>query len=96
MVDHPAISVIGRSFDMLMLFKLTIFWFIDNYPLDLFSAAPINDLNKGCGSNGLDFNSGWNCTPTNQGWLGISRISGSKPSGEKAENIIPFSFKGAQ
>ena len=32
---------------------------------------------------------GWNCTPTNQGWLGISTISGSSPSGDMPENRRP-------
>jgi len=31
------------------------------------TAAPMNEANSGCGSNGRDFSSGWNCTPTNQG-----------------------------
>ena len=34
----------------------------------LFSlAARTKSANSGCGWNGLDFSSGWNCTPTNQG-----------------------------
>ena len=35
--------------------------------LPCFTAAAINDLNSGCGANGRDFSSGWNCTPMNQG-----------------------------
>ena len=31
------------------------------------TAAPMKDLNSGCGSKGRDFNSGWNCTPMNHG-----------------------------
>ena len=31
------------------------------------TAAAMNDLNSGCGSNGRDFSSGWYCTPMNQG-----------------------------
>ena len=31
------------------------------------TAAPMKDENSGCGSNGRDFSSGWNCTPMNQG-----------------------------
>ena len=30
-------------------------------------AAAMKLANKGCGSNGRDFSSGWNCTPMNQG-----------------------------
>ena len=30
-------------------------------------AAPINSRNSGCGRIGRERNSGWNCTPTNQG-----------------------------
>ena len=30
-------------------------------------AAAMKLANSGCGSNGRDFSSGWNCTPTNQG-----------------------------
>jgi len=32
-------------------------------------------------------NSGWNWTPTNHGWFFNSIISGSKPSGDKAEKL---------
>src|SRR5208282_5795595 len=39
------------------------------------SDAPMNAANSGCGSNGLDLNSGWNWQPRNQGWLGASTIS---------------------
>src|SRR5260370_39793954 len=31
------------------------------------TAAPTKDANRGCGSNGRDLSSGWNCTPMNQG-----------------------------
>lgn len=34
---------------------------------DCSSAAATNPAKSGCGSNGLDFNSGWNCTPINHG-----------------------------
>src|SRR3954469_5918866 len=30
-------------------------------------AAWMNELNSGCPSHGVDLNSGWNCTPMNQG-----------------------------
>ena len=30
-------------------------------------AAAMKLANRGCGSNGRDFSSGWNCTPMNQG-----------------------------
>ncbi len=46
------------------------------------TAASMNDANSGCGSNGRDFSSGWNCTPTNQGWSSYSTISGRMPSGD--------------
>ena len=55
--------------------------------LDCFKAALIKSANNGCGENGLDFNSGWNCTPINQGWFVISIISGKEPSGETPEKI---------
>jgi hypothetical protein len=32
-----------------------------------FIAAPMKEAKRGCGSKGLDFSSGWNCTPMNQG-----------------------------
>src|SRR5678815_5567710 len=38
-------------------------------------AAPMNVLNSGCGSNGLDLNSGWNWHPMKWGWSGNSTIS---------------------
>src|SRR5690606_32678100 len=34
---------------------------------DCASAASMKPANSGCGSNGLLFSSGWNCTPTNHG-----------------------------
>ena len=45
----------------------------------------MKEANSGCGSKGRDFSSGWNCTPMNQGWSGISTISGNSPSGDKPE-----------
>ena len=45
----------------------------------------MNDVNRGCGSNGFDFSSGWNWTPINHGWSGISTISGRMPSGDMPE-----------
>ena len=39
-----------------------------NYTSRLCStAASMNEANRGCGSKGRDFSSGWNWTPTNQG-----------------------------
>ena len=57
--------------------------------LDRFKLALIKDENRGWGSKGLDFNSGWNWTPTNQGWSGISNISGRELSGDIPEKISP-------
>src|SRR5581483_11106750 len=48
-------------------------------------AASMNEANSGCGSNGRDFSSGWNCTPMNQGWSSYSTISGRMPSGQPGE-----------
>ena len=45
----------------------------------------MNEANSGCGSNGRDFSSGWNCTPINQGWSSYSMISGRMPSGDMPE-----------
>src|SRR5208283_2056591 len=56
---------------------------------DCWTAAWMNEVNSGCGSNGLDFNSGWNCTPMNHGWSGRSTISGRTPSGDMPENTMP-------
>ena len=53
------------------------------------TAAWMNDANSGCGSNGRDFSSGWNCTPMNQGWSSYSTISGSTPSGDRPEKRRP-------
>src|ERR1700693_1051720 len=53
------------------------------------TAAWMNDANKGCGSKGRDFSSGWNCTPMNQGWSSYSTISGNTPSGDIPENFKP-------
>src|SRR5690606_38020310 len=58
---------------------------------DCSTAALMKAWNSGWGSNGLDFSSGWNWTPTNQGWSGISTISGSWPSGDMPENSSPAS-----
>src|SRR5690348_730927 len=54
------------------------------------TAAAMKLANSGCGSNGLDLSSGWNCTPMNQGWSVRSTISGSRPSGDTPENRRPF------
>ena len=51
--------------------------------LDCSTAAPMKEAKSGCGSKGRDFSSGWNCTPMNQGWSGISTISGRSPSGDR-------------
>src|SRR5713101_6559896 len=56
---------------------------------DCTTAASMNDANSGCGLNGRDFSSGWNCTPMNHGWSSYSTISGSTPSGERPENLKP-------
>src|SRR3546814_6941073 len=56
---------------------------------DCSTAALMNEAKSGCGSNGLDFSSGWNCTPRNQGCSGNSTISGSKPSGDMPEKRKP-------
>jgi hypothetical protein len=53
------------------------------------TAAPMNEANSGCGSNGRDFSSGWNCTPMNQGWSVNSMISGKMPSGYMPQNRMP-------
>ena len=60
---------------------------------DCFKLAWIKEENNGWGSKGLDFNSGWNWTPTNHGWVSISKISGSKLSGDVPEKIKPFFVK---
>src|SRR5260370_12410124 len=39
------------------------------------SAAPMKAAKSGCGSSGLDLNSGWNWQPRNQGCSGASMIS---------------------
>src|SRR5260370_3078228 len=39
------------------------------------SEAPMKAAKSGCGSRGLDLNSGWNWQPRNQGWFGASMIS---------------------
>src|SRR5207245_4945723 len=38
-------------------------------------AAPMKAAKSGCGSSGLDLNSGWNWQPRNQGCSGASTIS---------------------
>ena len=53
------------------------------------TAASTNEANSGCGSNGRDFSSGWNCTPMNQGWSAYSMISGSTPSGDMPQKRMP-------
>ena len=35
--------------------------------LDCATAAAMKPSNSGCGAKGLDFSSGWYCTPMNQG-----------------------------
>ena len=41
----------------------------------------------GAGSNGLDFSSGWNCTPMNQGWSGdLDDLRQLSSSGDMPEN----------
>ena len=39
------------------------------------TAAPMKAAKSGCGSRGLDLNSGWNWQPRNHGWSGASTIS---------------------
>src|SRR5258707_1514593 len=56
---------------------------------DCTTAASMKDANSGCGSNGRDFSSGWNCTPMNHGWSSYSTISRSTPSGERPEKRRP-------
>ena len=34
---------------------------------DWATAASMKEVNRGCGAKGLDFSSGWNWTPMNQG-----------------------------
>ena len=63
--------------------------FTDAYGQQSCTAAAMNEVNSGCGSSGLDFSSGWNCTPMNQGWSGISMISGSLPSGDQPDTSMP-------
>ena len=57
--------------------------------LDCSTAARMKAANRGCGAIGRDFSSGWNCTPTNQGWPGSSIISGRRPSGDMPEKRRP-------
>src|SRR5437879_3170780 len=52
-----------------------------------FSAAVTKALNKGWPARGVEVNSGWNCTPTKNGWPGISIISGSFSLGVRAETL---------
>src|SRR5581483_258830 len=51
--------------------------------------APMNVLNKGCGSSGFDLNSGWNWHPMKCGWFGNSTISTYVPSGVEPEILRP-------
>src|SRR5207244_13026007 len=55
------------------------------------SAAPMNAAKSGCGSSGLDLNSGWNWQPRNHGWSGASTISTKFLSGDTPEMISPCS-----
>ena len=52
-------------------------------------AAAMNSRNKGWALLGRLFSSGWNWTPTNQGWPGSSTISTSRPSGERPARDRP-------
>src|SRR5690554_489868 len=60
---------------------------------DCSTAARTKEVKSGCGSKGLDFSSGWNCTPMNQGCSGSSTISGSSPSGDMPEKRSPTCSK---
>ncbi len=60
------------------------------------AAASTKEAKRGWGRVGRLFSSGWNWHPTNQGWLGISIISTSCPSGESPLKAIPCSSKGAR
>ena len=57
--------------------------------LDCTTAALMKLANNGCGSNGLDFSSGWYCTPMNHGCSGNSMVSGKMPSGDIPANTMP-------
>ena len=48
------------------------------------TAASMKEANSGCGSKGRDFSSGWNCTPTNQGWSGNLDDLGQQAVGRDA------------
>ncbi len=50
-------------------------------------AAATKLANRGCGAKGRLFSSGWNWTPTNQGWSSRSTISGSDPVGRQAAEL---------
>ena len=56
-----------------------------------FTAAPTKDAEQRMRREGRDFSSGWNCTPMNQGWSGISMISGRRRSGDQPETTKPCS-----
>ena len=56
---------------------------------DCSSAARTKSAKSGWGAKGFDFSSGWNWTPMNHGWPGISTISGRRPSGERPEKRSP-------
>src|SRR6266850_1566401 len=51
------------------------------------SAAVTKALNRGWPARGVEVNSGWNCTPTKNGWPGISIISGSFSLGVRADTL---------
>ncbi len=52
-------------------------------------AAAMKSRNRGWALLGRLFSSGWNWTPTNQGWSGSSTISTSRPSGERPASFRP-------
>ena len=58
----------------------------------LFREALMNSLNKGWGLVGLDLNSGWNWTATNQGWLLSSTISAKCFFSYSPVTKSPFAF----
>ena len=52
----------------------------------------MNALNSGCGSIGLDLNSGWNWQPRYHGWSAISQISTYVLSGVSPVMRNPAAF----
>ena len=58
-------------------------------PPRLLEGRPDERGEQGMRPMGRDFSSGWNCTPTNQGWPGSSTISGRRPSGDMPEKRSP-------